>query len=352
VVPCNIIISVKLARDSHILQKLDVMFSTSVQPEIVSLFSSTGSEPLSLFSIHTDPSLPVDSFIHFLDDTTSQPPPPPPATMISQTPAEEPDCSDPLIPTGYMLDQTVLHIQSPTLPTTFVRCPPEGRSQLGMKHPWLHLQVRNMGREWAFEIGLVDQTGSIGVVRCSTFQVYARLFFNAIDQCIAYRCTFVSNWHRIDLEKASLSGIALGSNLLLRCAVIRRSQLTQKLPQKQPQLKPVDTAIRYPLLHLPISFPRPSPHRLTAWSTIALHLPPLLAQFSSLSLLSKADNEGPSSLQPSSRTCRTRGRPPLANYSHVAYVKVYATCRLRRIWFSESGPNQKLPWEFELYCSE
>jgi hypothetical protein len=344
----------ELTRDSHnfkLVTFFDVMFSTSVQPEIVSLFSSTGSEPLSLFSIHTDPSLPVDSFIHFLDDTTSQPPPPPPADMISQTPAEEPDCSDPFIPTGYMLDQTVLHIQSPTLPTTFVRCPPEGRSQLGMKHPWLHLQVRNMGREWAFEIGLVDQTGSIGIVRCSTFQVYARLFF-AIDQCIAYRCTFVSNWHRIDVEKANACGTCPQFKFTFTLCRNMQVSADKKLPQKQPQLKPVDTAIRYPLLHLPISFPRPSPHRLTAWSTIALHLPPLLSQFSSLSLLSQADNEGSSSLQPSSRICRTGGRLPLANYSHVAYVKVYATCRLRRIWFSESGPNQKLPWEFELYCSE
>jgi len=40
---------------------------------------------------------------------------------------------------------------------------------------------------------------------------------------------------------------------------------------------------------------------------------------------------------------------PGGAYSHVAYVKVYATCRLRRIWFSEGGPSKKFPWEFELY---
>ena len=139
------------------------MFS-SVQPSIVSLFSSTGSEPLALFSSHLDSSLPADSFIHFVHDHTSQPSPPPPAAMISD-----------LSGTGYTLDQTVLHIQSPTLPTTFIRCPPQRSSHLGMKQPWLHMQVRNMGREWAFEIGLVDHAGCLGIVRYSTFQVHDQL---------------------------------------------------------------------------------------------------------------------------------------------------------------------------------
>ena len=76
---------------------------------------------------------------------------------------------------GYTLTQTVLHIQSPSLATTYLRCPPygsEGRERdLGLKHPWVHIQVRNMGRPWSFELGLVDGTGKEGVVRCSTFQV-------------------------------------------------------------------------------------------------------------------------------------------------------------------------------------
>ena len=35
----------------------------------------------------------------------------------------------------------------------------------------MHLQVRNLGREWAFEVGIVDQAGRVGIVRLSTFQV-------------------------------------------------------------------------------------------------------------------------------------------------------------------------------------
>ena len=37
------------------------------------------------------------------------------------------------------------------------------------------LQVRNLGREWAFEVGIVDHTGRVGTDRLSTFQV--KLFF-------------------------------------------------------------------------------------------------------------------------------------------------------------------------------
>lgn len=40
---------------------------------------------------------------------------------------------------------------------------------------------------------------------------------------------------------------------------------------------------------------------------------------------------------------------PSGAYSHVSFVKVYATCRLRRIWLSEAGSGQMLPLEFDLY---
>ena len=148
------------------------MFANTVQPTIVSLFSSTSTDPLSLFSKQQDPSLTEDSFIHFLNDASSLPPPTPPAVL----------CSIPAVDSvhdesnyGYGLHQTVLHIQSPTLRTTFIQCPPDaGRTgtDLGLKHKWLHLQVRNMAREWSFEIGIVDKSAKRGVIRCSTFQVH------------------------------------------------------------------------------------------------------------------------------------------------------------------------------------
>ncbi len=132
------------------------MFSGSVQPAIVSLFSSTGSDPLYLWSVKTDSSLPVDS----LDASGNG------ADNLPER-------------TGYSLTQTVMHIQSPSLTKTYVRCPPLGwararmgrEGDLGLKHPWIHIQVLNMGRPWSFELGLVDQAGKEGVVRSSTFQV-------------------------------------------------------------------------------------------------------------------------------------------------------------------------------------
>jgi hypothetical protein len=40
----------------------------------------------------------------------------------------------------------------------------------------MHLQVRNLGREWAFEVGIVDHAGRVGIVRLSTFQVNSFFF--------------------------------------------------------------------------------------------------------------------------------------------------------------------------------
>ena len=156
------------------------MFSAAVQPALVSLFSSTGSEPLTLFSSHVDKSLPSDSCICLLKDSTSIPAPPPPAHLIVVNQNEE--AHEEPSPMDYTLDQTVLHIQSPSIRTTYIRCPPVGwsgsggglqlrKSDLGLEHPWIHLQVRNLHREWSFEVGIVDRLGRKGIVRCSTFQV-------------------------------------------------------------------------------------------------------------------------------------------------------------------------------------
>lgn len=46
------------------------MFSSTVQPSVISLFSSTGSAPLQLFQVHTDPDpeISTDSFACFVKD--------------------------------------------------------------------------------------------------------------------------------------------------------------------------------------------------------------------------------------------------------------------------------------------
>ncbi|KAG1862711.1 hypothetical protein DFJ58DRAFT_774648 [Suillus subalutaceus] len=205
------------------------MFTNTVQPSIVSLFSSTSSEPLSLFSQQTDVSLAADSFIHFLNDASSLPSPSPPAVLCSMPALDDND--EPNI--GYGLHQTVLHIQSPTLRMTFIQSPPNtdpSDRELGLKHKWLHLQIRNVGREWSFEIGIVDKSGRRGVVRCSTFQ-------------------------------------------------------------KEPKLAISPVSNAQPVLHLPLSFPQPSSRPLTAWSTITLNLPSLIPHFSTLASMNQLDDD-------------------------------------------------------------
>lgn len=182
------------------------MFSFTHQPPLVSLFSSTGSIPLSLFSTHTDLALPSDSFIHLLDDATSLPTLAAPTSIISPAPlhseSHPPEQSGKI---GYLLGQTVLHIQSPTLTSTFIQCPPVTRSagsgareRLTLKHPWMCMQVRNLGREWSFEVGMVDTAGREGVIRCSTFQV---------SGCSEYRTSEVYCRNVRLSERASPQGV-------------------------------------------------------------------------------------------------------------------------------------------------
>ena len=163
------------------MQSTTLLFSASVQPSIISLFSSTGSDPLALFAVTTDKTLPADSFVHLLHDRLSSPPPASPMELLRLPELDRRGVEDSHI-RGRELEQTVLHIQSPTLPTTYIQCPPitasagsaERSTVLGIKHPWMHIQVRNLSREWSFEVGIVDQAGRAGILRFSTFQVIGR----------------------------------------------------------------------------------------------------------------------------------------------------------------------------------
>ncbi|KAH9933796.1 uncharacterized protein B0H18DRAFT_1082924 [Fomitopsis serialis] len=264
------------------------MFSSAVQPPLISLFSSTEATLSPSFIAHRQ--VTVGRLLHMSSERLNIPStPPPPANLISLGEEHEADRPD------YQLDQTVLHIQSPTLRTTYMRCPPLGR--LGLEHPWIHLQVRNLDREWSFEVGVVDQSG----------------------------------------ERASCGA--------------RRFRL------KEPRLK----LGKRPLLHLPLAFPTSSSRPLTSWSTITLNLPSLLPHFSSALLVHRRSGDADEDLDeddafppddvPREPDAAGRAAVPSGTYSHVSYVKVHATCRLRRIWFTENGPRQKLPWEFELYAA-
>lgn len=134
--------------------------------------------------------------------------------------------------------------------------------------------------------------------------------------------------------------------------------------QKRPRLKlnhQKAAAGSPPLLLLPLSFPSHSAYPLTPWNTINIYLPSFLPYFSSPSLYpSDDDDERDPAAQkeitiksrnsnPTSTTLLTSTAIPSGTYSHVSYVRVYANCRLRRIWFGDGDSRQKVPWEFELY---
>ncbi|KAF9558071.1 hypothetical protein CPC08DRAFT_692495 [Agrocybe pediades] len=286
-----------------------MLISAATQPSTVCLFSSTSSEPLSLFSVSTDQDLPSDSFVAHLHDRLSSPMPPSPRVLL-KLPSFGHDDQEEASYRSSELDQTVLHIQSPTIRTTYIQSPPvfppfaeinereHGQPiGLGLKHPWMHLQVRNLGREWSFETAIVDHAGRMGIIRFSTFQKAPRL----------------------------------------------------KLNRKKPG--------HPPLLLLPLSFPSHSSSRLTPWSIINVHFPSLLPWFSS-PIIASGDREEDTQESPESRGWSSNALPntsiipssvPTGTYSSVLYVRVYANCRLRRIWFDEKSSANTDPWEFSLF---
>lgn len=111
-----------------------------------------------------------------------------------------------------------------------------------------------------------------------------------------------------------------------------------------------------PLLLLPLSFPAQTGHLLTAWSTITVHLPSILPYFGSHHLrdANGSIHQSHRAWLPQSPGAHVPQPPtpslPGGTFAHVSYVRVYANCRLRRIWFSEGEPGQKVPWEFEMYA--
>ena len=176
-----------------------MLISPAIQPSTISLFSSTGSDPLALFGSSVDKALNSDSFIHLLHDRLSKPLPVSPRTLLHLPTVDNYQEEEDFLRYGRELDQTVLHIQSPTIRTTYIQCPPicphssvtgqlERSGELGIKHPWMHLQVRNLGREWSFEVGLVDHAGRAGILRFATFQVFlfyqSTLYHESLLYCI------------------------------------------------------------------------------------------------------------------------------------------------------------------------
>ena len=135
--------------------------------------------------------------------------------------------------------------------------------------------------------------------------------------------------------------------------------------QKEASFKPTHDP---PLLHIPLRFKSASASdsspSTTAWSTIDLDLHAMTRYFALFSQGAGTQREAESGALPTPTLTLTptphahaHARPiPKDAFACVTFVKVYANCRLRRIWFSESkhssGVATHTPWEFQLYAAD
>ena len=107
------------------------LFGDVVQPESLSLFTSTSSDPFVLWALHQDHDLEEDSGIRLLVDANDEVALADPGIVsesfqLRSSPTSRGACSEP-----------VLHIQSPAVRNTFIRSPPSAEDQLGIQLPYL-----------------------------------------------------------------------------------------------------------------------------------------------------------------------------------------------------------------------
>lgn len=157
------------------------LLSGTLQPPLLTLLSSTSAPSLSpLFRTQTDPSLPAESYITSIPDSSLSP------LDTSSAPSRVPKH-----PARGEIIHDVIHIQSPSMGTTYIQAgcsvtsynkriaarkgkgkAEEGDVPLGVEVGWVGMQLRRLGRrEFTIEAGFVDSKGREGVVRCSTFKV-------------------------------------------------------------------------------------------------------------------------------------------------------------------------------------
>ncbi|SJX62129.1 uncharacterized protein SRS1_12978 [Sporisorium reilianum f. sp. reilianum] len=148
------------------------LFAAVVQPESLSLFSSTSSDPLALWALHQDVDLPEDSGIRLvIDDTNVTAPNDPGATHESFIVRSEDVRSG-------ASSEPVLHIQSPAIRNAFIRSPAALGTELGIELPHISFQFKSIGsaRPFALEVGIKDESGRRATIRVSSFQTAPKLY--------------------------------------------------------------------------------------------------------------------------------------------------------------------------------
>ncbi|KAK6909406.1 hypothetical protein I203_103424 [Kwoniella mangroviensis CBS 8507] len=273
------------------------LLSGSIQPPLLSLLSSTSAPSLSpLFRAVTDES--KDSYIVSLSDSS---------------PAQAPGSSRSVPhtqPKGCILHD-VVHIQSSNPRQTYIqagcslseyrkrlekgKARDDGGLPLGIELPCMGLQVKRLGRRhMSFEVGIVDNRGREGSVRLSSFK---------------------------------------------------------KNPTVHPHRSPA-------LIHLPLQLPQQTPSTLTPWVHIPVSLAPLIQLFHSLPRPQRHASDDGDDDDEDSRKRRKVAELPSGTFASVSYVRVYANCRVRRIWFSVDGERtiqgmgKGVRDEWELYAAD
>ena len=85
-----------------------------------------------------------------------------------------------------------------------------------------------------------------------------------------------------------------------------------------------------PLIHLPLALPTKSVSTLTPWLHISFDLNTLIPLFQALP---RATEQHGADHKPAKRRKVHSADVPAGHLGYVSYVRVYANCRVRRIWF-------------------
>ncbi|WVQ66977.1 uncharacterized protein L199_005169 [Kwoniella botswanensis] len=272
------------------------LLSGSIQPPLLTLLSSTSSPSLSpLFQPVTDDS--KDSHIaSLLDHATAQAPGS--SRSVPHARAK-----------GGIL-HNVVHIQSSNPRQTYIqagcslseyrkrlekgKARDDGVLPLGIELPWIGLQVKRLGRR--------HMSFEVGIV-----------------------------------DNRGREGI------------VRLSSF-KKNPTVHPHRSP-------PLIHLPLQPPQQNPSTLTPWFHVPLHLAPLIQLFHSLPRPQRHASDDDDDRE-DSRKRRKVAELPGGTFASISYVRVYANCRVRRIWFSADGERtiqdmgKGVRDEWELYAAD
>ncbi|RXK35909.1 hypothetical protein M231_06829 [Tremella mesenterica] len=313
------------------------LLSGTIQPPLLSLFSSTSQPPLTTFFTHLSPLHPKESFITFLPD--------------SSTPSRSKYHHVPRHPTPGTLSDPVIHIQSPTLHETYIQSgtsktsftqfnsqnhtsqfkksssvrkqPTRNRVKpLGIELPFITFQFRPLGkRHVCFEIGLVDTKGLEGVVRISSFQkdpkVYSERRIPMIQLPLKLPVggrTMLTPWTEMVLDL----------NLLLG--------LFQTLPRTNSSIEAGNGMERH-TKRMKVG----NEERYTKRQVADIE-----EEDEEDEQEEEEDDDDEESGLGGMRTSKEETQLPSGKLASVSYVRVYANCRLRRIWFVSCLPGSSI----------